>query len=806
MDESKNNKRKKEPKAQKTNKSKTEKKKIKLENDKPPTITTRSNSKINKVTSPSLLSYLEPVISIDSSDVSSNENGNTDKSYNSDSDCSSSKDSPPKPLHPFFSKQQDQVKKKKQRDINQKTLQDKLQNNSNVAEMFLSKEEKDKLAFEKSQHQFRLDIIKSHEDHAKMNAGKPIHPFFLSTPSSNSSTISNGKNSNGTSKSPIDLDDYETPSSQALCNQKTFILPEFPNEPYLCHVNWVNSGFDEIVHQNGIIDVDDSDREKVSLISENRNDIKWQPKIEKYSKEEKLKRVFNDYHRLLDYDKNLVFSIFEDEFKTFENTYNKKNSGNSNSSLICKYYSPENNVFVDNQEIIEYFDKWLGKWKTKQDNRKLKDSQKKKKKMSKKVKSSSSLVNSLLIIGDIGAGKTSLVYSKTEEYGFTVLESNSSYKRSGKCVQEMYGEATQSRNLSTQDKDTLVLFDEIDIIYEEDKGFFSALTQLISNSKIPLVMTCNQLTTSIEQLVLDSGLISLYMKKPVFTVDLFVYLSFVMVSEDINPLPSSEDLMNFIHLNNNDLRKCLNSLDFYRKSQNPIVPNAFGLAYWEFSNHIDQMLGNLFEFQNGDDLYFNNYLQQNSDMDIDQIASMLDTMSLCNVIVNRPLNIRSINDNENYQPILDSGDREQCLLEQNGSIQIPDQWIYNNYHNYYTSNDQNSIRFKVAVEISNLNIKEFNCSFSIQENQILKYFSSVDSIIINNPQSLTPIESNTQRNLLDRFAMASRSLINQQEILHFVNIFCLNEQERKSTNAKRNNRFYHYLNLSEEEINLFIKE
>ena len=136
--------------------------------------------------------------------------------------------------------------------------------------------------------------------------------------------------------------------------------------------------------------------------------------------------------------------------------------------------------------------------------------------------------NGLLLCGPVGSGKTAAVYAAAEEFGFKVLEVNPSRKRSGLEVLSQFGEATQSRRIDGGDeqkkpaggiggffgkkpapaatkpaakdaaedaketaRNTLILFEEVDVLRGEDRGFMAALAQLIAGAKRPIVLTSN---------------------------------------------------------------------------------------------------------------------------------------------------------------------------------------------------------------------------------------------------------------------------------------------------------------------------
>jgi hypothetical protein len=88
-----------------------------------------------------------------------------------------------------------------------------------------------------------------------------------------------------------------------------------------------------------------------------------------------------------------------------------------------------------------------------------------------------------------------------------VLEVNASSKRPGKKILKDLEEATKSHRVETLNlknifttstrseenknisQNSLILMEDVDLVFEEDEGFISAMFQLASNTKRPIVMT-----------------------------------------------------------------------------------------------------------------------------------------------------------------------------------------------------------------------------------------------------------------------------------------------------------------------------
>ncbi|XP_034888998.1 uncharacterized protein [Populus alba] len=178
-----------------------------------------------------------------------------------------------------------------------------------------------------------------------------------------------------------------------------------------------------------------------------------------------------------------------------------------------------------------------------------------------------SLKNVLLITGPTGSGKSAAIYACAKEEGFKVLEVNASECRNGAVVKQRFGEALESHSLEwsqeihvepqsnkiakfpsalpdgklTPDSDSkiievipilnkddslgattkcaskestiacgrgqlrhLILFEDVDITFTEDRGFVSAIQQIAEKAKGPVILTSNSenpvLPTSLDRL------------------------------------------------------------------------------------------------------------------------------------------------------------------------------------------------------------------------------------------------------------------------------------------------------------------
>ena len=114
---------------------------------------------------------------------------------------------------------------------------------------------------------------------------------------------------------------------------------------------------------------------------------------------------------------------------------------------------------------------------------------KQKKKLKKWAENWEKSDKSILLHGQAGTGKTSLVEGLANDLGLELVETNASDVRTKGQLKEELKEAT--RQASFFGKNKLILIDEVDGMSGRDRGGVAELKNIISESRFPVVMTAN---------------------------------------------------------------------------------------------------------------------------------------------------------------------------------------------------------------------------------------------------------------------------------------------------------------------------
>ncbi|KAI8145373.1 P-loop containing nucleoside triphosphate hydrolase protein [Fennellomyces sp. T-0311] len=109
-------------------------------------------------------------------------------------------------------------------------------------------------------------------------------------------------------------------------------------------------------------------------------------------------------------------------------------------------------------------------------------------------------------------------------------------------------------------KQSLILLEEVDLLYEDDKGFWAAVQELAQKSKRPIIMTCNDTDmVPTEALKLEKAI---YIA-PQTTNNLMPYLQLLCFKEGYVVDPS--DLLYLVAVMGGDLRQLIHTLEVWCK-------------------------------------------------------------------------------------------------------------------------------------------------------------------------------------------------------------------------------------------------
>ncbi|KFK42151.1 hypothetical protein AALP_AA2G217900 [Arabis alpina] len=298
-------------------------------------------------------------------------------------------------------------------------------------------------------------------------------------------------------------------------------------------------------------------------------------------------------------------------------------SGQPRNSLWVDKYQPRSASEVcGNTESVKLMNEWLCLWRERRfqpskdflssDEEKSQDADyncSESDSDSENTGAEDGLKNVLLIVGPVGSGKSAAVRACAKEQGFKILESNASECRSGAVVRQNFGEALKSYSLSRSLEPLfnsctdsngvedvievapllhlqndralkpLIIFEDVDICFAEDRGLVTAIQQIAEKAKGPVVLTANDknhgLPDNLERIEICFSLPS--------TEELLSHLSTVCAAEEVKVNPGS--LERLTKFTGGDIRKAIMQLQFWfqskskraRKTKNNGDPDLFDL-------------------------------------------------------------------------------------------------------------------------------------------------------------------------------------------------------------------------------------
>lgn len=173
----------------------------------------------------------------------------------------------------------------------------------------------------------------------------------------------------------------------------------------------------------------------------------------------------------------------------------------------------------------------------------------------------------LILSGPSGSSKSSAVYGVAAELGAYVMELNASDKRSSKKLMEKLGGMGKSHlvhraNIDdvTFQQNSVILLDEVDILFEEDQTFWLGLDKFVETSRRPVIMTCND-PDLLPPMMIENHKDSFVTFEHASTSIQSKALWTIALCE--GHLVSMDALKHMIRENNNDFRSSLNDLQFW---------------------------------------------------------------------------------------------------------------------------------------------------------------------------------------------------------------------------------------------------
>lgn len=231
-----------------------------------------------------------------------------------------------------------------------------------------------------------------------------------------------------------------------------------------------------------------------------------------------------------------------------------------------------------------------------------------------------SLKNTAILLGPSGSGKTSTVYLLANELGYNVIELNASSKRTGKIAFSKLQEATQSHGVQSKENNSaivnesankkkkmknkkekgvdeekniskklsLILIEDIDIVFDEDDGLISTLSQMVQTSKRPIIFTCCDENNANVQRFLNDNLVIKF--SAINCTNMLIWLQVLCLVNKV--CVDKCTIKRLLDLCKGDIRKTIHQLQYW------ILGGADKKI---FSTLLDSNIGNKDDVENSND-------------------------------------------------------------------------------------------------------------------------------------------------------------------------------------------------------------
>uniref|UniRef100_A0A0K0FKL6 ATPase_AAA_core domain-containing protein n=1 Tax=Strongyloides venezuelensis TaxID=75913 RepID=A0A0K0FKL6_STRVS len=218
--------------------------------------------------------------------------------------------------------------------------------------------------------------------------------------------------------------------------------------------------------------------------------------------------------------------------------------GRLSNSLLSSALKPDHiNDFLNNLKKVLKLRKWMTSWKNKITNPSLFSRKIERNDDNESDSSKDSIdymevpFNPLIITGPSGVGKTSSIKFIASELEFNVISfgcdekrnstslntklsgaiSNFGMKSSKSGLQNFFKPVvTQSKTNNQKLGLTCIVIEDVDVIFEDDDGFWITIKNFCIDSKIPIILTCTQENNALKEL---SKFSSFYYRKSVLQFD-----------------------------------------------------------------------------------------------------------------------------------------------------------------------------------------------------------------------------------------------------------------------------------------------